>query len=240
MCGEVKRLCEAHVIPESFFRKIKGDQATLLLIPSDKDAYQGKRPKGSWDSNILCAECDNWLNEKYDRFGSQVFLDHAGITFVFDTQLEEWFPRFDDPDVDRIRRFALSVLWRAHHSQIDEYRSFSLGALVDRVRELVVDQRPFEPMEFQTFIACYDVNIVILNPVHVDLEGQRYWEVGLGSWQIMVKMNPGPVHDTFGQAVLTSGRPNFALPIPLNGSKHLERIREMLIQNQEKKSMNRR
>ncbi len=240
MCGGGKRLCEAHIIPESFFRKIKGDQATLLLIPSDKDAYQGKRPRGSWDSNILCAECDNWLNDKYDRFASQVFLDHQGITFIFDIESGMWVPRFDDLDVNTMKRFGLSVLWRAHHSQLDEYKAFSLGPLEPRVRELVVDRKPFDPMEFETIIACFDVNLGIINPVHLVVDGQGFFEVNLGSWQLLVRDGFDAVHADLAETVLRPGAKNHAIPRTMEGSSHHRLLMDMVLQNHEKKVMNRR
>ena len=58
VCNQEKNLIEAHIIPESFFMEIDAPEQPSILIEGNKESYIKRRPKGIYDQNILCLDCE--------------------------------------------------------------------------------------------------------------------------------------------------------------------------------------
>lgn len=133
LCRKEKKLIEAHIVPKWAYMNLynnESDKDKRSLILVEKNKYDLKRPMGSYDPNILCANCDNFLG-KYDEYGKKVFLDSP-----LEKRGKEAYV-VKNVDFDRLRIFLISVVWRASISNLGEYKKFSIGPYSDRIREIL-------------------------------------------------------------------------------------------------------
>ena len=52
-CNQDKKLVKAHIIPESFFRGLRGEKEPAKILSNRKDFYPKKSPIGIYDTEIL-------------------------------------------------------------------------------------------------------------------------------------------------------------------------------------------
>jgi hypothetical protein len=57
-------LIRAHLTPQSFARLVQGDSGPNLVVSPSR--YTKRLPHGLFDPDILCEECDGFLNTQYD------------------------------------------------------------------------------------------------------------------------------------------------------------------------------
>lgn len=116
MCLEIKPLIKAHIIPHSLYSK-----CSKTKLYADSLAYSKKRPKGSYDPNILCADCDGKIG-KLDHIAKKLLIDKIGISrhTVFNPNNRKdsiiTYKLLDKSLYNKLSRFFISVLWRASGS----------------------------------------------------------------------------------------------------------------------------
>lgn len=139
LCMQTKPLIEAHIIPKSFYA-----ENTQLI--SDTIPYVKRRPIGTYDSNILCYQCDSLVLGKLDDFAKKILIDRKGIIKetvsnpAFPLQTLSYYRLEDKAGYDMLNRFFISVLWRASVSTQDDFSSFSLGSYEQLAKRAILDK----------------------------------------------------------------------------------------------------
>lgn len=119
LCLESRQLCNSHALPDSIVKYVlRKNSGKFVAIADDQDT-QVKYSSDTWDVEMLCADCEKKLNEKYDAYGIAVFRGHGQILRETDGV------RFIQIDRRRLRMFFLSVLWRASVSTHPNYFNVS-------------------------------------------------------------------------------------------------------------------
>ena len=138
---------KAHAIPRSFFHEFRGsDPNSVLVNVSGKGKLARRIQAGVWDDEILCRHCES-------RFSD---LDTCGWEILGNPDLSQPFLDRDfqlvgyavSCDTDKLRRFVLSVLWRASVSKIPFYQHLRLGIHEKSVINRVFDATPLLPDEY--------------------------------------------------------------------------------------------
>lgn len=137
LCGQIKPLINSHIIPKwayDYLYKEIDEKRTSSLVLLGKQ-YSERRPIGTYD-NILCKECDNYLGE-YDNYGKKVLLDG---------KLEKIHPDLDNNahvimgvNINKLRLFILSVLWRASISVKEECGNIHIGPYEEKIRTIIIN-----------------------------------------------------------------------------------------------------
>jgi AhpD family alkylhydroperoxidase len=146
---------KAHAIPRSFFHEFRGsDPNSVLVNVSGTGKLASRIQAGVWDMEILCRHCEA-------RFSG---LDAHGWRILGNPDLSH--PYFDHNfqlvgytvtcDTGKLRRFILSVLWRASVSKVPFYQHLRLGIHEKSVINRVFDQDPLLPEEYPTTILRLD------------------------------------------------------------------------------------
>lgn len=193
LCKEDKKLIKAHVIPESFFKTLKGPFEYLSVVPSPKcPTAVGRTYIGEYDKNILCKECDAKLGV-WDEYGKEVLIDH-------ETRIKEvksnnevigWELKIDKPLI--FYKFVLSLLWRASISTRPYYNLIDLGPHEEQVR-LAFERDTFDDT-YEVFIAKFDESSVsgaeksILNPYSARVFDRNFCRVLLNGFLISIKVD---------------------------------------------------
>jgi hypothetical protein len=143
LCDQDLPLIRAHIIPEFLYTSIYNEKHSFIKVQEkDKNFFQSIHRKGLYDSNILCQDCDAYLG-KLDDYASKVFNGHEGVEV-------KGFHDKDEPrimwteaigaDADKMKRFFISVLWRAHISELDFFSDVDLGrSHSDHFRNIILD-----------------------------------------------------------------------------------------------------
>lgn len=133
LCGENKKLIEAHIIPKwayDFLYSRDDEERKKALLSIGANRYNKRRPTGSYDSEILCEKCDNLIGNKYDDMGKNFFVDEK-------IHKDGLIEKIDKPDISILRLFVLSVVWRSSISNIEEFSPFSIGSYSQILRNII-------------------------------------------------------------------------------------------------------
>ncbi|MEW8624162.1 MAG: hypothetical protein AB2551_00245 [Candidatus Thiodiazotropha sp.] len=135
-CGENKKLIKAHAIPESFFVGLRdGDKAPLLT--TDKDGhYPKKTPIGVYDSEILCRECEDRFQE-VDDYAQRLLIKEVDTheEIISESVLLGYIVK--NINYSLLKRFFVSVLWRASISTHEFYSRINLGPFEEDIRQII-------------------------------------------------------------------------------------------------------
>ncbi len=134
LCNLEKPLIEAHIIPKWAYKYLypeDGNKKSLILV--SKTAKPIKRPIGSYDPKILCADCDNFIGV-YDGYAKIILID---------SPLEQKDKYSVIKNVNRIKftLFVLSVIWRASISKLPENNRIKLGPYEEKLRDILLSAK---------------------------------------------------------------------------------------------------
>lgn len=188
-CNQNKKLVRAHIIPESFFRDLRGDENTLKLISNVKGEHTKKAPIGIYDKEILCRECE-------DKF--QNLDDYAAKTLIGNTKIEVLKKhnslagyKIPNIDYDLLKLFIISLLWRASISKQGFFSKVSLGPFEEQAKKLIWDESAGKKDEFSFVLAKFDgngtISKTVLDPHQERWFGKRYYRFYIGSFILYVK-----------------------------------------------------
>jgi hypothetical protein len=148
MCNQFKELVKAHSIPRKFFESIRGTGNYSVLINANKPLKQAATycQAGAHDHTILCEDCERKFSG-LDTYGWQI-LGKPDLSQPWHGQDGTLLGHKIACDTDKIRRFILSVLWRASVSGIPFYENVDLGPYESKVNTRIFDATPLRPDEF--------------------------------------------------------------------------------------------
>lgn len=144
-CGQEKKLIKAHIIPKKFYLGLCGDK--YLCINSKIGKYSIQQ-QGGYDSNILCANCDNHILGEFDKEGYRIlFGDFSKYKYV---QVHPQYKiyQLDNSEFDyvKLRKFFISILWRASISKLEEWSNINLGGYEKMAYEILKDKREYNQL----------------------------------------------------------------------------------------------
>ena len=144
-CGQEEKLIKAHIIPKKFYLGLSKDK--YLCINSKVGKYSIQQ-QGGYDSNILCADCDNHILGEFDKEGYRIlFGDFSKYKHV------QVYPQYkiyqlDNTEFDyaKLRKFFISILWRASISKLEEWSNINLGGYEKKALEILKGRREHDKL----------------------------------------------------------------------------------------------
>lgn len=183
-------LVKSHVIPECFF---VGDNIRLVM---SNLSYFPRRPIGSYDQNILCCKCDEFLGNQFDGYAKEVLIDKKEVIF-------EDFP---DPEnlqesiriyrlenktgYKRLIKFFISVLWRGSIALHEDFKTINLGLKYESMaREIIRGENSEYSKYFSVaLLELSDLNQKINSPPEkIKIEGVNFYIFIIGSIKVYIK-----------------------------------------------------
>lgn len=154
LCDQLKMLVKAHAIPRRFFKDIKGESPHAVFFDVSLEAKRTATyvRAGAYDDEILCEECEARFSD-FDRYGWEIFgslrLDHpvpgsGGRAYRISC------------DTDKVRRFILSILWRASVSKTKFYSHVNLGLYEKKIQSRIFDPTGLQANEFPIVVLHFD------------------------------------------------------------------------------------
>jgi hypothetical protein len=156
-CKENAKFVKAHSIPEAFFRVMREEEDSPILVSNVAKHWPAKAPIGVYDREMLCENCEPRFS-KVDDYGTEVLIRRLDESFVAHTGGPEVAYVGRDIDQERLKLFFLSVLWRAANSKQPFYGRVTLGPHRDRVREVLDRGTSPNPDEYSVVMSRWVVS----------------------------------------------------------------------------------
>lgn len=193
-CGEEKSLAKAHIIPEAFYRDIRGAAGDLHQYSIDHPGRRKRRPIGLYDKSILCSDCDNLLSTA-DQYGAQTLLqrEHEIVARTEHGRTDYCLPGVDS---ERFRRFLVAVLWRASVTELPMFAQVKLRRAETLAKSIAFGKIAPRDKDFPFFIAKFHPGPacgVMANPSRYVVGRTIYVRLFLPGYAVYVKTCSRPL-----------------------------------------------
>jgi len=219
LCGQDRKLIEAHVIPKSFFRLDPADQRPARLVTNVSGRYPQTIPKGVYDKSILCEPCEHVFSS-WDDYAADLFIKNwksIQPLMAGSEQLGYGLPKYD---YFRLKLFFLSVLWRAAISGHPMFDNVDLGPREAVLKQSILAGDPGDVNYFGVVLQAFDdENVGMLNPQPETLLDLRFIRFYLSHVIAYFKVDPRPFADPLDHIALGPDRPLVLLQKSFLGSK---------------------
>ncbi len=166
LCKKNKTLIKkSHIIPDFMYRELYDEKHKIILFsPYERARGEGyiKKPStGEYESEILCAECDNnilGLYENYARkaiYGGHLPEKESPVCENFVNQHDIHFTTCKNISYSKFKIFLLSILWRASISSRPFFSDINLGPHEEIMRKMIYDGDPREVDDYPIFFMTY-------------------------------------------------------------------------------------
>jgi hypothetical protein len=182
LCLEEKELIKSHIIPRSLLRKLsEGEKFDGQIIAVHRDKPRPtKRPGGTYD-RLLCERCDRSLGIYDDHIQkfiatTELILDPSGLGWTI-----------NNIQINKVRLFCMSYLWRASIAKVKEFEDVSLGKQHEEsLRKLIYSGDPGEAGRYAIFAGKFistsshnHFSKIIMAPHKIKMSNITFYEVFL-------------------------------------------------------------
>jgi hypothetical protein len=206
------------------------------MISGDSGKFPKRRPGGLYDENLVCDPCERFFGP-WDDYGADFLLRRLaregqpvvapnGETLAF---------RYDNVDYDRLKLFAVSLLWRASATSIDFFSRVDIGPYEEKARQMILNSTPGTPSEFSTMMVRWvaqphheGVAQTKFSPYRAKLEGINEVKPFLAGVIIHIKVDKRPYPVPFPELLLHPGGSLFLITREFAGSKDVLAMRPAL------------
>lgn len=128
-CNQEKKLIKAHIIPRHFYLNYENE--TYAAINSKTGNWKPCKT-GTYDKNILCADCDGAIIKRFEDEAYRILLNDI-YNFAEYKYNQNILYHLTEKDFDYMlfRKFFISVLWRASISKAEDFSNINLGPYED-------------------------------------------------------------------------------------------------------------
>ncbi len=133
LCLSVKPLCKSHVVPEFCYKPAYDAKHRLVEYDPVTRQKTGLPQKGLY-CRLLCADCERLINDEYEK----PFLKYWRNGEVLAPLVTEELVVLDGIDYAKFKLFHLSVLFRAHASDLSNFADIHLGPHAETIRQMVL------------------------------------------------------------------------------------------------------
>lgn len=196
LCDNEKLLIKAHIFPEFLYKDLKlyssdtngQGRIHIGMIESSSFNINNKSiPVGIYDKEILCKDCDNYINEQYETYSKELLFP-INITHNTSYELDpsNGVFKFSGIDYKKFRLFLLSIFWRASISNRQEFYHFNFPTTIEnRIKTMLknVDSGCENEFAFTFFyLNVPDLLANILTPIRTfqNNNGVVYYGFNLG------------------------------------------------------------
>ncbi len=120
LCLKLSDLQNSHAIPDSVFKKIFRTSSGKAIDISPSKSLVSKT-QDSLATDQLCVSCEKHLNNTYEDYSLKLLRNYYN-----NVEKKKEGILFTKTDVDKFKKFILSVFWRALHSEHLGYSNASL------------------------------------------------------------------------------------------------------------------
>lgn len=146
LCKKEAVLKESHVIPKTFFRRLKKvkNQAIQTDLQYNTPFY---KTQDSWSEKLLCSDCEQKIG-KYDAYIASFTYNPQRVGILVDKNNSK-FRVYQNIDYKKFRLFQLSLLYRAALSNHVAYQHIKLFPKdLEKIRKAIISEKPINNSKF--------------------------------------------------------------------------------------------
>ncbi len=160
-CRQDKPLVDAHLVPKCLYT-LNG-KLPLKIVGLFGETRPKRSQIGVYDSNILCKECDGrigrWDQHACETLKSEnrkltVTVTDDGLAFDHDGKILSY--TVENANAELISKFALSVLWRCHHSTREEAITVDLGPHAEKIRDILLSDMSISNHQYDVCLEYHE------------------------------------------------------------------------------------
>lgn len=141
-CGEEKNLIKAHIIPRNFYVGRRTEKYRSVDTQTGKWTHC---QSGIYDKSILCSNCDGKILKLFDDEAYRVLLNSEYVHPIQENLSSKLFEfRANQFNYKLLRKFFISVLWRASVSNVRDFQSIHLGKYENIALEILKDINEYD------------------------------------------------------------------------------------------------
>lgn len=143
-CGKYTNLVKSHIIPRSFYLDYK-NQKYIAINAENKT--QTQRQCGAYDKEILCEDCDNKIFGEFDKEAHRVLIEkYENYCVEKNSECTLYHLKENDFNFKKLRKFFISILWRASVSKLPEFSNINLGKYENIAENIIKDKETNEEL----------------------------------------------------------------------------------------------
>ena len=228
-CGNERILIKAHIIPASFFRRIKQGTKALEMITNRAGEYTKKAPIGVYDKTIICSKCES-IWQEWDTYAQQLLADEPLNGRARYHNNEKIGYVVDNFEYKKLKLFFISMVWRASVSSHQFYSKVSLGQFEDIAKQHIEKSDPGGSEDFSVTLAKFDHPLAksTLDPhddKHSDVNYVRFYLAGYIAY---IKIDNKPAPMPLSKLAIAENRPLYIVCRDFTKSKELELMKKLI------------
>ncbi len=126
LCGERKVLRNSHVIPKSFFARMKDGDPQLYAVNIGPEPI-ARKSNGDQIEYLLCDDCEQFIQKSYENYGTQIFINKKNIC---ESDSHVYITNFQ---YTKYYLFIISILWRASVSSLSAFKALTPLLSADKI-----------------------------------------------------------------------------------------------------------
>jgi hypothetical protein len=202
LCLAEQPLVEAHIIPRQFYHSIRGSGIGFgagELVPRIYVAGSKRKPKqcqsGIFDSNILCADCDQKIIGPWDKYAQDLFLRKFPTSLATSIRSPALYC-VDSFDYSSLKLFFLSVLWRSAVTDNEFFGRVDIQVGEEAIRRMLLERNPGASEEFPVMAVRYEgpFREVMPCPIRANLNGARIHHFRVPGFGWFHQTNDAPIN----------------------------------------------
>src|SRR5690554_5125250 len=167
LCGEKNKLIKAHIIPKFMYKKMKDVNRSFYEVKYDLVTKKEKCKKvqiEDYDEYILCDNCDNKiLGGIYESYAKKAMYggnlpEEISPKCKNYQNLDDGFEYSvcSDFDCQKLKKFYLSILWRASITNRPFFNQVNLGEKhEERIRRILYNNENITQYEYPIVITSF-------------------------------------------------------------------------------------
>jgi len=204
----------------------------MKIVSSHKAEFKKDSQSGIYDS-FVCQDCE-------DRFG---FWDNYAATILRKQPIataQAW--DFGQYDYASLKRFFLSVLWRAHACERPFFEDVDLKHHAHTLAKCLLSDNSDTLKDFEVIPTWsdYPLSFGVLSPIQVPIETIPYWQLYLPRFQALIKVIDGPGAPCLQPWKMTPGKNLIMLEKDFTEFSEIDTVKQVAIENITKKNIKRR
>lgn len=129
LCNQEKELQRSHVIGKTIFSNILRESEGNYAIDISINNQKISKSNDTWDSKLLCKDCESFFNRKYENYSVYVLRKKQNGVHTCESKHGIYFRNVNQY---RIILYLCSIYWRAAHSSHIAYQGIKITSEVSQ------------------------------------------------------------------------------------------------------------
>lgn len=228
LCGRcTDKLVKSHIIPKAIMINGLGEEEKMAIAGTT--GHPKKSPTGMW-SKIVCLNCEKSFG-KDDEYLISVYRKIDQFPAAFDGEAT----LLKDVDARKLQRAILSVLFRAHLSDHDVFKDFSLDCHAEALRIYLSNPIEEIPASFSICLRHITAPIggLVIQPIRESHDGINTYRFFFPKMTALIRVDNENFREPFKSLQITENQEIYAMRFDRLTPSEYRAVKKIVHQNDE-------